>query len=119
MSTSVDCTTGKALVDEMDAVYQSMPTNLQSSFQSAHDGIMSAFASTWYVGIDLIPFNPSCGAIAQLGQQAATLTTQMQTAMGQNPATPPAIASEWSIGQIVAAVTVGYFAIVFLGAKIK
>jgi hypothetical protein len=84
--TSVDCDSGKASIDEMDAVFQSLPINLQSRYQSAHDGIMAAFQKnySWYDQI-FGAFSPSCCTIQQLGNQADGLTAQMQAALGQIP----------------------------------
>lgn len=91
--TSGDCDTGAANVNQMDSVYQSADPNTQAQFQSAHDGIMATFNQiySWYS--DLIPFNPNCCAVDQLGTQAAQLTIQMQTAMGQAPVTAPPVSS--------------------------
>lgn len=86
--TTPDCDTGQASILQMDGVFQSLPANLQYSFQSAHDSIMQAYNNTWYTGINWIPFNPSCCTIQDLGTQADALTVAMQTAMGQTPVHP-------------------------------
>jgi hypothetical protein len=84
--TSQQCVSGKASVDEMDAVYQSLPANLQARYQSSHDAIIRAFNDnySWYDSV-FGAFAPSCCTIQQIGQQADGLTAQMQSAIGQYP----------------------------------
>lgn len=83
--TTGTCRTGQSSILQMDSVFQSLSSNLQAEFQSAHDTIMSSYNSTWFPGIDWIPWDPSCGIIGALGVQADGLTAQMQSAEGQIP----------------------------------
>lgn len=83
--TTDNCDEGQASVLQMDAIYQSLSPDLQSMYKSSHDAIMASYNGTWYTGIDLIPFNPSCGTMCALGNQAEGLSAQMQSAAGQVP----------------------------------
>jgi hypothetical protein len=77
------CSAGRASIEEMDAVYNSLESTLQPRFQSAHDSILSTYQQYWVSVDEWIPFNPECCAIQQLGYQADSLTSQMQQASGQ------------------------------------
>ena len=90
---SENCDMGQTAIQQMDSVYQSAPTNIASQFQSAHDAIMNQYQSTWYWGIDLIPFNPTCCTIYDLGTQASSLMSQIQSAMGQIGTPAPSVGS--------------------------
>ena len=83
--TAADCDAGQASVLEMDSVFQSLSSDLQAQYRGAHDAIMNAYNGEWYWGINWIPFNPQCGTMQELGNQADALTAQMQSAAGQVP----------------------------------
>jgi hypothetical protein len=83
--TDANCDHGKASVEQMDSVYQSLSPDLQSKFKSSHDAIMASLNANWDWYTNWIPFNATCCTICAIGVQADTLTQQMQTAAGQQP----------------------------------
>jgi hypothetical protein len=97
IDTAATCDQGQTSILQMDSVFQSLSSDLQAQFQSAHDVIMSSYNATWYTGIDWIGFNPACGAMYSLGVQADALITQMQVAEGQTPINAPGPATGSSI----------------------
>jgi hypothetical protein len=105
------CDSGAASVAAMDSLFQSLGS--PSQFQSQHDQIMGAFNQTysWYSG--LIPFNPNCCSVQQIGQQADALTVAMGGA-SNGPATQ---AQGMSITSILLLVGVGYLALVYLAGR--
>jgi hypothetical protein len=112
--TSVDCQNGLAAVQQMDSVFQSAPTDIQAQFQSAHDTIMSSYNQySWYSC--LVEINN--GAVCDLGQQAATLMGQIQSAMGQSstPGIPGGPGTDYMSLIIIGAVL--YLALPFLIAR--
>lgn len=97
VATTVDCDNGQASVTQMDSVFQAAPANIQTQFRQQHDAIMSTYNSTWYTGIDLIPFNPACGTMQQLGQEADALANQILQAQGLSPVAGPSTGSSLSL----------------------
>ena len=112
------CDSGSASVSEMDNVYQSLPIDTQSRFQSAHDSIMASYNANYSFYDDWIPFNPVCCTLQQIGQQADTLTNQMQLALGQVPTAPgPGTQSQgMSLQSMIILGAVGYLAFVYLAS---
>ncbi len=114
--TSTMCDSGSASVTEMDSVYQSLPSDIQSRFQSAHDLIMAGYNANYSFYDSWIPFNPVCCTLQQIGQQADTLTNQMQVALGQVPSgSGPGTQSQgMSLQTMIVLAAVGYLAFVYL-----
>lgn len=81
--TTPQCTTGEAQIQQMDSVFQSLSSDLQAQYQSAHDAIMSSYNSIYGITTNYIPFNPDCCTLADLGNQAVSLQNQMLSASGQ------------------------------------
>ncbi len=113
IATSSTCQTGEAAIAQMDSVFQSLPVDIQNNFQSAHDMIMASYNANHSFYTDWIPLNPDCVIICQIGEQADALTSQMQIAIGQVPAshvTP----SQMSIQSMLILAAVGYLTFVYL-----
>jgi hypothetical protein len=113
--TSVDCQNGVTAVQQMDSVFQSAPQAIQDQFQSAHDTIMASYGSlvSWYTCWTELSNGPVC----DLGQQAATLMGQIQSAMGQSatPGIPGGPGTDYMSLLIIGAVL--YLALPFLVRK--
>ncbi len=117
--TAAMCGAGDASINQMDAIFLSLPANLQASFQSAHDTLMSSYNTLANSYWDYVPFNTHCCTQQQMGQQADVLTCQMQTANGQSclPAGPGSQSSGISITTMIVLGAVGYLALVYFAGR--
>jgi hypothetical protein len=80
------CDSGSASVSQMDALYQQL--GQPSQYQQAHDAIMASYNQSYSWYSDLIPFNPDCCTLQQIGQQADALSSQMSGGtIGAGPST--------------------------------
>ncbi len=75
------CDAGAASVAQMQTVFNQLDSAGQVQFLSSATAINDSFNSiySWYS--DMIPFNPDCCAVQDLGAQADALTHQMQQYM--------------------------------------
>ena len=74
---SQDCVVGADSVRTMDALYTSLDDATKAQFQQAHDSIMMAFNANYSSISSLIPFNPNCCAVEQIGESADALSSKM------------------------------------------
>ena len=86
------CDDGKASVERMRATFDNL-SNTNPAFQRARFeptvvSIETSFQAEWSWYDDLIPFNPVCCTIADIGSAADTLTNQMLASIGAAPVEP-------------------------------
>jgi hypothetical protein len=86
---SQDCVVGSQSVNLMDQTYQALPAGSQAQYQQQHDALMTAFNAQYSSWMSWIPFNPSCCAVEQIGEQADNLTSQMTGGAVTGPSVTP------------------------------
>ena len=97
--TTTLCKDGRAAVEKMrftrDYLTSNYPNFNADSFQPTIKALQAELESVDYWYADLIPFNPTCCVIDDIGKEADILTNQMLASVGAvNVPTPPE--SNWS-----------------------
>lgn len=93
------CKSGRAAVAKAWYTWHYLQDNYQNfnaaSYQPALQAIQASLDSvdSWYA--DLIPFNPVCCTIDDLGAQAEILTNQMLASVGAVNIPPPPPQTDW------------------------
>jgi len=108
--TTVQCSQGRASVEQMQATFDSLKTNPQfnvGSFEPTVLSIKQSFDASYSVIDEWIPFNPNCCAIKDIGAQADLLTSRMLASVGSaSPGTGPGSSSD-GLGWVVFAIAFG------------
>lgn len=83
--TTAMCAQGRASVQEMRNTFDGLAEDSRFDrgyYEPTVVAIEHSFNDLWSVFSELIPFNPSCCAIKDLGSQADALTKEMLTSVG-------------------------------------
>lgn len=97
--TSTMCKTGRAAVAKMwytlNYLRANEPSFNAAGFEPACRGIQASLdaVDSWYA--DLIPFNPTCCTIDDIGRQADALANQMLASVGAANIPPPPPQTDW------------------------
>jgi len=98
--TTVLCKDGRAAVAKMwftwNYLRDTFPNFNAASFESTAHSIQSALdaVDSWYA--DLIPFNPTCCTIDDIGKQADLITNQMLVSVGAANIPEPPPLTDWT-----------------------
>ena len=94
------CKDGRAAVARMDWTFQYLvvqyPNFNKTAYSATVESIKASLAAidSWYA--DLIPFNPNCCTMADLGAQADNITNQMLGSVGAVNIPPPPPSTNWA-----------------------
>jgi len=97
--TTALCKSGRAAVSQMLYTFDYLRAQYTKfnagSFQPTVQALKAQLESvdSWYA--DMIPFNPTCCTIDDIGRQADTLTNQMLASVGAANVPPPPPATNW------------------------
>jgi len=90
MCTTTMCANAKVQLAQMQETYKNYANDgaFVARFKPSVDSIQQAFDDNYSVFSEWIPFNPTCCALQDIGNQAEDMNNQMLSYVGAAPITP-------------------------------